>query len=170
MGESGFLARNNDLVYNEHVLLMSRDPMCAPTSLFVECGTIRPSSAVLSPKSFDRKNVLVISSQVIAMKEMSTTRDRMTDAAVARVLYVSRRTLLRWLKDGVVDAPVLTVGRRASRRWAEHEVAHILAQMKRGGLRDSTSDIEPTRRGGEDNHRRYFGKVLRRQRQESIAD
>jgi hypothetical protein len=99
-----------------------------------------------------------------------TARDRLTDAAVARLLSVSKRTLLRWLKDGVVDRPVLVVGKRGQRRWAEHEVVHILNQIKRGDLVDSTSDIQSAGRRGEDHHRRYFGKILRRQRQEGAAD
>ena len=97
-------------------------------------------------------------------------RDRLTDAAVARLLSVSKRTLLRWLKAGVVDPPALVVGKRGQRRWAEHEVAQILDRMKRGDLGDSTGDIQSAGRRGEDNHRRYFGKVLRRQRQEGAAD
>jgi hypothetical protein len=99
-----------------------------------------------------------------------TARDRLTDAAVARLLSVSKRTLLRWLKDGVIDAPVLVIGKRGQRRWAVHEVTQILEQMKRGALRDSTSNIQSAGRRGEDNHRRYFGKVLRRQRQEGAVD
>jgi hypothetical protein len=97
-------------------------------------------------------------------------RDRLTDAAVARLLSVSKRTLLRWLKDGVIDPPALVVGKRGQRRWAEHEVAQILEHMKRGDLGDSTGDIQSARRRGEDDHRRYFGKVLRRQRQKGTAD
>lgn len=97
-------------------------------------------------------------------------RDRLTDAAVARLLSVSKRTLLRWLKAGVIDQPALVVGKRGQRRWAEHEVAQILDRMKRGDLGDSTGDIQSAGRRGEDNHRRYFGKVLRRQRQEGAAD
>jgi hypothetical protein len=98
-------------------------------------------------------------------------RDRLTDAAVARLLSVSKRTLLRWLKDGVIDPPALVVGKRGQRRWADHEVAQILGHMKkRGDLGDSTGDIQSTGRRGEDNHRRYFGKVLRRQRKEGAAD
>jgi DNA-binding transcriptional MerR regulator len=97
-------------------------------------------------------------------------RDRLTDAAVARLLSVSKRTLLRWLKDGVIDPPVLVVGKRGQRRWAEHEVARIIDHMKRGDLGDSTGDIQSAGRRSEDNHRRYFGKVLRRQRQEGAAD
>jgi len=99
-----------------------------------------------------------------------SARDRLTDAAVARLLSVSKRTLLRWLKDGVIDPPALVVGKRGQRRWAEHEVAQILDQMKRGDLSDSTGDLQSAGRRGEDNHRRYFGKVLRRQRQEGAAD
>jgi DNA-binding transcriptional MerR regulator len=97
-------------------------------------------------------------------------RDRLTDAAVARLLSVSKRTLLRWLKESVIDPPALVVGKRGERRWAEHEVAQILDHMKRGDLGDSTRDIQSAGRRGEDNHRRYFGKVLRRQREESAAD
>jgi DNA-binding transcriptional MerR regulator len=98
-------------------------------------------------------------------------RDRLTDAAVARLLSVSKRTLLRWLKDGVIDPPALVVGKRGQRRWADHEVAQILWHMKkRGDLGDSTGDIQSTGRRGEDNHRCYFGKVLRRQRQEGAVD
>ena len=97
-------------------------------------------------------------------------RDRLTDAAVARLLSVSKRTLLRWLKDGVIDPPVLVVGKRGQRRWAEHELAQILNRMKRGELGASTGDIQSTGRRGEDTHRRYFGKVLRRERQEGPAD
>src|SRR5215468_7674613 len=97
-------------------------------------------------------------------------RDRLTDAAVARLLSVSKRTLLRWLKSGVIDPPALLVGKRGQRRWAEHEVAQILALMKRGDLGDSTGNLQPAGRRGEDNHRRYFGKILRRQRQEGAAD
>jgi len=97
-------------------------------------------------------------------------RDRLTDAAVARLLSVSKRTLLRWLKQGVIDPPVLVIGKRGERRWAEHEVVQILDHMKRGDLGDSTGDIQSAGRRGEDNHRRYFGKVLRRQRQEGAAD
>jgi hypothetical protein len=97
-------------------------------------------------------------------------RDRLTDAAVARLLSVSKRTLLRWLKGGVIDPPALVVGKRSQRRWAEHEVSQILDAMKRSDLGDSTGDIQSAGRRGEDNHRRYFGKVLRRQRQEGSAD
>ena len=98
-------------------------------------------------------------------------RDRLTDAAVARLLSVSKRTLLRWLKDGVIDPPVLVVGKRGQRRWADHEVARILGHMKkRGDLGDSTGDIQSAGRRGENNHRRYFGKVLRRHRQEGAVD
>jgi hypothetical protein len=97
-------------------------------------------------------------------------RDRLNDAAVARLLSVSKRTLLRWLKDGVIDPPALVVGKRGQRRWADHEVAQILAFMKRGELRDTTGDLQSAGRRGEDNHRRYFGKILRRQRQEGPAD
>ena len=57
-------------------------------------------------------------------------RDRLNDAAVARLLSVSKRTLLRWLKDGVIDPPALVVGKRGQRRWADHEVAQILAFMR----------------------------------------
>src|SRR5262249_61404767 len=94
-----------------------------------------------------------------------SARDRLTDAAVARLLSVSKRTLLRWLKEGVIDPPALVVGKRGQRRWADHEVAHILAHMKRGDSSDSTGDLQSTRRRGQDNHRRYYGKVLRRHRQ-----
>jgi DNA-binding transcriptional MerR regulator len=104
------------------------------------------------------------------MVENLAARDRLTDAAMARLLSVSKRTLLRWLKDGVIDPPALVVGKRRQRRWAEHEVAQILNHMKRGDLGDSTGDIQSAGRRGEDNHRRYFGKVLRRQRQEGAAD
>ena len=97
-------------------------------------------------------------------------RDRLTDAAVARLLSVSKRTLLRWLKEGVIDPPALIVGKRGQRRWAEYEVAQLLSLMKRGDLGDSTGDIQSTGRRGEDNHRRYFGKVLRRHRQEGAVD
>src|SRR5579872_3101976 len=97
-------------------------------------------------------------------------RDRLTDAAVARILAVSKRTLLRWLKAGVIDPPALAIGKRAQRRWAEHEVTQILDHMKRGDLGDSTGDIQSAGRRSEDHHRRYFGKVLRRQRQESPVD
>lgn len=97
-------------------------------------------------------------------------RDRLTDAAVARLLSVSKRTLLRWLKDGVIDPPAMVIGKRGQRRWAEHEVAQILDHMKRRDLVDSTGDIQSAGRRGEDNHRRYFGKILRRQRQEGAAD
>jgi DNA-binding transcriptional MerR regulator len=107
---------------------------------------------------------------VMAMAANFAARDRLTDAAVARLLSVSRRTLLRWLKDGVIDPPALVVGKRGQRRWADHEVVQILAHMKRGDLGDSTGDIQSTGRRREDNHRRYFGKVLRRQRQESTVD
>jgi MerR HTH family regulatory protein len=106
----------------------------------------------------------------LAMVANSSGRDRLTDAAVARLLSVSKRTLFRWLKNGVIDPPVLVVGKRGQRRWAEHEVAQILVHMKRGDLSDSTRDIQPARRRSEDNHRRYFGKILRRQRQEGAAD
>ena len=106
----------------------------------------------------------------LAMVSNLAARDRLTDAAVARLLSVSKRTLLRWLKHGVIDPPALVVGKRGQRRWAEHEVAQILEHTKRGDLGDSTGDIQSTGRRGEDNHRRYFGKVLRRQRQESAAD
>src|SRR5215510_11006958 len=91
-------------------------------------------------------------------------RDRLADPAVARILGVSKRTLLRWLKDGVIDPPELVVGKRGQRRWSEHEVARILNQMKRGEFGDSTGHFQSARRGGENHHRRYFGKVLRRQR------
>ena len=57
------------------------------------------------------------------------SRDRLTDAAVARLLSVSKRTLLRWLKEGVIDPPALVVGKRGQRRWADHEVAQILGHM-----------------------------------------
>jgi len=97
-------------------------------------------------------------------------RDRLADSAVARLLSVSKRTLLRWLKEGVIDPPALVVGKRGQRRWAQHEVAQILDRMKRGDLGDSTGDLQSAGRRGEDNHRRYFGKVLRRQRQEGAAD
>ena len=97
-------------------------------------------------------------------------RDRLSDAAVARLLSVSKRTLLRWLKEGVIDPPALVVGKRGQRRWAEYEVMQLLDLMKRGGLGDSTSDIQSAGRRSEDNHRRYFGKVLRRQRQEGPAN
>jgi hypothetical protein len=99
-----------------------------------------------------------------------SARDRLTDAAVARLLSVSKRTLLRWLKEGVIDPPALVVGKRGQRRWADHEVAQILAHMKRGDLSDSTGDLQSTGRRGQDNHRCYFGKVLRRHRQESAVD
>src|SRR6266545_1790106 len=107
---------------------------------------------------------------LIAMSADSAARDRLTDAAVARLLSVSKRTLLRWLKHGVVDPPALVVGKRGQRRWAEHEVAQILHHMKRGELSDSLSDIQSAGRRSEDHHRRYFGTVLRRQRQEGVAD
>jgi len=97
-------------------------------------------------------------------------RDRLTDAAVARLLSVSKRTLLRWLKDGVIDPPALVVGKRGQRRWADHEVAQILGHMKRGDIGDTTGDLQSAGRRSEDNHRRYFGKILRRQRQEGAAD
>ena len=106
----------------------------------------------------------------MAQAAVPLARDRLTDAAVARLLSVSKRTLLRWLKQGVIDPPALAVGKRPQRRWAEYEVSQILEHMKRGDLGDSTGNFQSTRRGGEDNHRRYFGKVLRRQRQESAAD
>src|ERR1041384_3890145 len=93
-------------------------------------------------------------------------RDRLTDAAVARLLSVSKRTILRWLKRGVIDPPALVIGKRNQRRCAEHEVAQILDHIKRGELSDSTGDFQSARRRGEDNHRRYPGKVLRRQREE----
>jgi DNA-binding transcriptional MerR regulator len=126
----------------------------------------------LSPKAFAIWNVLVLSSQINKreMIENLAARDRLTDAAMARLLSVSKRTLLRWLKDGVIDPPALVVGKRSQRRWAEHEVAQILDHMKRGDLGDSTGDIQSAGRRGKDNHRRYFGKVLRRQRQEGAAD
>ena len=108
--------------------------------------------------------------RLIAMVANLAARDRLTDAAVARLLSVSKRTLLRWLKDSVIDPPALVVGKRGQRRWADHEVAQILGRMKRGDLGDSTGDIQSTGRRGEDHHRRYFGKVLRRQRQESAVD
>ena len=98
------------------------------------------------------------------------SRDWLTDEAVARLLSVSKRTLLRWLKQGVIDPPAHVVGKRGQRRWTEREVAQILEHTKRGGLGDSTGDIQSAGRRGEDNHRRYFGKVLRRQRQESAVD
>jgi len=101
----------------------------------------------------------------------NVARDRLTDAAVARLLSVSKRTLLRWLKDGVIDPPALVVGKRGQRRWTDHEVAQILEGMKKkGDLGDSTGDIQSTGRRGEDHHRRYFGKVLRRHRQEGAVD
>lgn len=104
------------------------------------------------------------------MPETTLTRDRLTDAAVARLLSVSKRTLLRWLKDSVIDPPAMAIGKRGQRRWADHEVFHILEQMKRGEISGSTGDIESAGGRRENNHRRYFGKVLRRQRQESTAD
>lgn len=103
----------------------------------------------------------------MALTENSLSRDRLTDAAVARLLSVSKRTLLRWLKVGVVDSPALIVGKRPQRRWTEQEVSQILEHMKRGNAGDSTGDLQSTRRSGKDNHRCYFGKVLRRQREES---
>jgi predicted site-specific integrase-resolvase len=56
----------------------------------------------------------------------------LTDAAVARLLSISKRTLLRWLKSGVVDPPALVTGKQGRRWWAEHEVARILEDRKRG--------------------------------------
>src|SRR5215467_531030 len=107
----------------------------------------------------------------LVMVTYFTARDRLTDAAVARLLSVSKRTLLRWLKDGVVDPPALVVGKRGQRRWTDHEVAQILGYMKkRGDLGDSAGNIQSTGRRGEDNHRRYFGKVIRRHRQEGAVD
>lgn len=105
---------------------------------------------------------------MVLVADMSA-RDRLTDAAVARLLSISKRTLLRWLKAGVIDPPNLVVGKRGQRRWVEYEVAAILDGMKRGKLGDPTIDIEPTGGRSEDNHRRYFGKVLRRQREEGSA-
>jgi len=122
----------------------------------------------LSPKSFtDGVYDDMIPLRVMIAK--LATRDRLTDAAVARLLSVSKRTLLRWLKDGVIDPPALVIGKRGQRRWADHEVAQILDYMKRGDLGDSTGDLQPAGRRGENHHRRYFGKVLRRQRQEGAA-
>jgi MerR HTH family regulatory protein len=107
--------------------------------------------------------------RLLLMASKFAERDRLTDAAVARLLSVSKRTLLRWLKSGVIDPPILVVGKRGQRRWTEHEVAQILDHMKRGDLVDSTGDIQSAGRRGEDNHRRYFGKILRRQREEGAA-
>ena len=45
---------------------------------------------------------------------------------MARLLSVSKRTLLRWLKSGVVDPPALVTGKQGRRWWTEHEVAQIL--------------------------------------------
>jgi hypothetical protein len=124
----------------------------------------------LSPKTLIGENILCYDPANRLMTQDFAARDRLTDAAVARLLSVSKRTLLRWVKDGVVDPPVLIVGKRRERRWTQHEVAHILANMKiRGDLGDSTGGIQSAGRRGEDNHRRYFGKVLRRQRQEGAA-
>src|SRR5262249_20121319 len=106
---------------------------------------------------------------LMAVKNLAA-RDRLTDAAVARLLSISKRTLLRWVKNGIVDPPALIVGKRGQRRWSEHEVAEILKQMKRGDFSDSNGDIQSARRGGKDDHRRYFGKILRQQRQEGAAD
>src|SRR5262245_4101735 len=105
----------------------------------------------------------------MALNEATRSRDQLNDPAVARILGVSKRTLLRWLKDGVVDPPAMVVGKRGQRRWSEHEVAQILRHMKRGDLGDSAGHIQSAGRRGEDHHRCYFGKVLRRQRQEGIA-
>jgi hypothetical protein len=124
---------------------------------------------ILSPKPF-RTTGFGVMIRVGAMVSTTTARDRLTDAAVARLLAISKRTLLRWLKEGVIDSPALVVGKRGQRRWADHEVAQILNVMKRGALGDSSGDIQSAGRRGQDNHRRYFGKVLRRHRQESAVD
>jgi hypothetical protein len=123
---------------------------------------------ILSPKWFYRAWQCYDPHEILMARDF-VPRDRLTDAAVARLLSVSKRTLLRWLKSGVIDPPILVVGKRRERRWAEHEVAQILDQMKKGDLSDPASDIESAGRRGENNHRRYFGTVLRRQRHESPA-
>jgi hypothetical protein len=97
-------------------------------------------------------------------------RGHLTDKSVARLLLIDKRTLLRWLKRGLIDPPVVVVGKQGQRRWSENEVEQIINNMKRGGLGDSTADFQSEGRRGENNHRRYLGKVLRRQREAGLAD
>src|SRR5579871_6409052 len=132
-------------------------------------------SSNLSLNAFCHQNrsgqpVSMLSSCPVAIVPTSAARDRLTDAAVARLLSISKRTLLRWLKSGVVDPPALVTGKQRRRCWTEHEVAHLLELRKRGISVDSTRGFQPAGRRGEDHHRRYFGKILRRQRQEGAAD
>src|SRR5579872_2765938 len=83
----------------------------------------------------------MLSSCPVAIVPTSAARDRLTDAAVARLLSVSKRTLLRWLKSGVVDPPALVLGKQGRRWWTGHEVARILEYRKRGPV-DSTRDFQ----------------------------
>src|SRR4051794_29251634 len=118
--------------------------------LLLECRS-NDEFEILSPKYF-QKPVRDAIIRPVAIDPDFIARDRLTDQAVARLLSISRRTLLRWLKDGVVDPPAVVVGKQGRRCWAEHEVARIRAHMKRGDPGDSTRDFQSAGGRGEDHH------------------
>ena len=91
----------------------------------------------------------------------------LSDDSVARLLGIHKRTLLRWLQDGLIGEPE---GRLAKNRrsWTLAEVDAIREQLQRRDI-DTPDDIQPARRSGQDNHRHYPRAVLRRQRPESTA-
>src|SRR5690242_608891 len=95
---------------------------------------------------------------------MPRQADVLSDTSVARLLGIHKRTLLRWLQDGLIDHPD---GRLAKNRraWTLAELDTLRQRLQRRDI-DTTDDIEPTRRSGEDHHRHYPRALLRRHRQE----
>ena len=93
--------------------------------------------------------------------------DGLSDLSVARLIGVHKRTLLRWIQDGLIPTPE---GRLAKNRraWTLREVEAIRQQLQRRDI-DSPNNLEPKRRSGQDHHRYYPRTILRRQRDEGAA-
>ncbi len=101
---------------------------------------------------------------------MTATNRRVTglsDYEVARLLGISKRTLLRWLRSELIPAPVgkLAANRRA---WTIAELQAIKDAIERG-ISDQASHLEPTRRRRQNHDRRYARAVLRREGPQSTA-
>ena len=100
-------------------------------------------------------------------RQKSPRPDSLSDTSVARLLGVHKRTLLRWLQDGLVAEPE---GRLAKNRraWTLAEVDAVRERLQRRDI-DTADHIQPARRSGQDHQRHYPRAVLRRQGTESTA-
>lgn len=91
----------------------------------------------------------------------------LSDYEAARLLGISKRTLLRWVQSELVPAPVgkLAANRRA---WTIAEVHAINAAIERGTI-DQASNLESAGGRRQNHHRRYARAVLRREGSQSSA-